>query len=157
MRNAVFFLFALILFALQSKSLAGDASRLSSANSCDAKLSNREHTDCLIAVANNLDLAVAHYVEAKRAAIRKVAADERGTEPNRADLFGNELEEAVRSLERAQASWVAYRDAHCDMIAKLYLDGTGKVAGAAQCSIDLTTLRIRELWTGPGSGLPAPN
>jgi len=157
MRKKVLYLFILVPFVTHDISLAGESSLLPSAKSCDAKPSNRELTDCLIAVANSLDIALARYVEAKRAAIRKVAADVRRSEPDRAGLFENELNEAVRNLERAQASWVAYRDAHCDMVARLYLDGTGKAAGAAQCSIELTTLRIRELWPGPGYGLPAPS
>jgi uncharacterized protein YecT (DUF1311 family) len=89
------------------------------------------------------------YVEAKRSDIRKSAAAE-------SPPFAAELEGAINSLERAQAAWISYRDAHCDMVEELYLNGTGKAAGGAQCVIDLTKLRIRELWVR-GSGLPEPN
>jgi uncharacterized protein YecT (DUF1311 family) len=108
-------------------------------------------------VAKKLDLLLARYVEAKRTDIRKYAADVRKIELDRADLFTRELEDAVRSLERAQTSWVAYREAHCGMIARLYLDGTLKGAAEVKCSIDLTMMRIRELWAGARSGLPDPN
>ena len=156
MRNVRIFPFALILFAIQDFALAKEPSTLG-ASSCDTKLSNYELTACLNAVAKKLDLFLERYVEAKRADIRKYAADIRKIEPDRADLFASELEDAVRSLERAQTSWVAYRDAHCGMIARLYLDGTGKGAAELKCSIDLTRIRIRELWAGPRSGLPDPN
>jgi uncharacterized protein YecT (DUF1311 family) len=149
MRNVSIYLFALILFAMHNKSLASDPLTLPSLRSCDAKLSNRETAECLDSVATKLDLILPRYVEAKRAGILRVTPAERRLEGDRADLFAIELEEAARSLERAQSSWVAYRDAHCDMVARLYLDGTGRAAGAAQCSIDLTIKRIRELWVGP--------
>jgi uncharacterized protein YecT (DUF1311 family) len=157
MRNVPIYLFALILFAIQNLAFAGEPSTLAGGSSCDTKLSNYELTECLNAVAKKLDLLLARYVEAKRTDIRKYATDVRKIEPDRADLFTGELEDAARSLERAQASWVAYRDAHCDMIARLYLDGTGKSAAEVKCSIDLTIMRIRELWAGPRSGLRDPN
>jgi uncharacterized protein YecT (DUF1311 family) len=157
MRSVPIFLFVLIPFAVQDSALAGEPSTLAGASSCDTKSSNYELTQCLNAVAKKLDLLLARYVEAKRTDIRKYAADVGKNEPERAGLFARELEDAVRSLERAQTSWVAYRDAHCDMIARLYLDGTGKGAAEVKCSIDLTVMRIRELWTGPHSGLPDPN
>jgi len=157
MRNVPIYLFAMILFAIQDLALARAPSTLAGASSCDTKLSNYELTECLNAVAKKLDLLLERYVEAKRTDIRKYAADVRKIEPDRADLFTGELEDAVRSLERAQTSWVAYRDAHCGMIARLYLDGTGKGAAELKCSIDLTMMRIQELRAGPRSGLPDPN
>jgi len=157
MRNVPIFLFALNLFAIQDLALSTEPSKLAGTSSCDTKLSNYELTACLNAVAKKLDLLLEHYVEAKRTDIQKYAADVRKTEPDRADLFAVELDDAVRSLERAQTSWIAYRGAHCGMIAKLYLDGTGKGAAELKCSIDLTRMRIRELWVGPRSGLPDPN
>ena len=157
MRNVPIYLFSLILFAIQDSTLAKEPSTLAGVSSCDTELSNYELTQCLSAAAKKLDLLVARYVESKRTDIRKYAAEVGKIEPDRADLFARELEDAVRSLERAQTSWVAYRDAHCGMIATLYLDGTGKGAAEWKCSIDLTMMRIRELWTGPRSGLPDPN
>jgi uncharacterized protein YecT (DUF1311 family) len=157
MRSVPVYLFALIFFVTQDFALAREPSTLAGASSCDPKLSNYELTQCLNAVAKKLDLLLVRYVEAKRTDIRKYAADVGKTEPDRADLLARELEDAVRSLERAQTSWVAYRDAHCDMIARLYLDGTGKGAAELKCSIDLTMVRMQELWTGADSGLPDPN
>ena len=138
-------------------SLANEPSTLPDERACNAKLSNREVAECLLSVAEKLNLILPRYVEAKRAKILRYTPADRKIDGDRADLFAIELEEAARSLERAQASWIAYRDAHCDMIERLYLDGTGKAVGAAQCSIDLTKTRIRELWPGPSSGLPDPN
>jgi uncharacterized protein YecT (DUF1311 family) len=77
-------------------------------------------------------------------------------EPGSSELFANELESAIGNLERAQSSWKLYRDAHCEMMAELYLGASGRAAGEAQCLIDLTTERIRELDVY-GSGLPKPS
>jgi uncharacterized protein YecT (DUF1311 family) len=55
-------------------------------------------------------------------------------------------EAVINSLEHAQTSWRAYRDAHCDMVAELFMNGSGKAVGGFVCTIDLTRLRIHELW-----------
>ena len=80
----------------------------------------------------------------------------RKNESDSSELFANEFETAIGNLERAQSSWKSYRDAHCEMVAELYLNGSGRAAGEAQCIIDLTTQRIRELDVY-GSGLPKPD
>jgi uncharacterized protein YecT (DUF1311 family) len=157
MRNVPIYVLALILFAIPDLALTGEPSTLAGTSACNTRLSNYELTQCLSAVAKKLDLLLPRYVEAKRTDIRKYAADMGKIEPDRADLLTRELEDAVRSLERAQTSWVAYRDAHCGMIARMYLDGTGKGAAELKCSIEHTMMRIRELWAGPRSGLPDPN
>lgn len=157
MRIVSIYLLALNCFAVPYLAWTCEPSPLAGASACDTKISNYDLTQCLSAVAKKLDLLVPRYVDAKRTDIRKYEADAGKTEPDRAHLFARELENAVRSLERAQTSWVAYRDAHCDMIARLYLDGTRKGAAELRCSINFTVMRIRELWAGPSSGLPDPN
>jgi uncharacterized protein YecT (DUF1311 family) len=73
------------------------------------------------------------------------------------DLAAQDLNEALSSLDHAQTSWRSYRDAHCDMVAELYTNGSGKAVGEAMCIIDLTKLRIHELWEiGGYPGLPEP-
>ena len=64
---------------------------------------------------------------------------------------------ALPNMNHAQTSWRSYRDAHCDMIAALYTNGSGKAVGEAMCIIDLSRLRIRELWEiGGYPCLPEP-
>jgi Lysozyme inhibitor LprI len=106
-------------------------------------------SEALASVADALEPLLQKYFEAKRSNIRKSEAGE-------SEFFANELKNAISSLERAQSSWKYYRDAHCEMVAELYLNGSGRAAAEAQCIIDLTRLRIRELAVY-GSGLPEPN
>jgi uncharacterized protein YecT (DUF1311 family) len=158
MRNVHLYLSALMISGFQSKALASDPSTLPDARACQRLLSHQEVVECLGSVTEKLELILPRYVEAKRAAILRYPPAERKNDgEERAALFAMTLEQAARSLERAQAAWLTYRDAPCDMVAKLYLDGTGAADGWATCLIDLTMGRIRELWSGPGSGLPDPN
>jgi uncharacterized protein YecT (DUF1311 family) len=135
--------------------LANEPSKFPSAETCKAASSNLEVTRCLGSVADELESLLPKYLDAKRADIRKTESELRRNEPDSSVLFENELESAIRNLERAQSSWKSYRDAHCEMSGELYLNGSGRAAGEAQCLIDLTTARIRELDVY-GSGLPKP-
>jgi uncharacterized protein YecT (DUF1311 family) len=135
--------------------LANERSTFPSAAICKGTLSNLEVTHCLGSVADALESLLPKYLETKRAMIRKMESDMRKSEPDSSELFAYELESAISNLERAQASWKSYRDAHCEMMGELYLNGSGRAAGEAQCFIDLTTERIRELDVY-GGGLPKP-
>jgi uncharacterized protein YecT (DUF1311 family) len=111
-----------------------------------------EATDCLSSVAEALEPILQRYYEAARSSIQRQAAEEQG-------IIADDLHEAISSLEHAQSSWRAYRDAHCDMVAELFMNGSGKAAGGFVCTIDLTRLRIHELWESGGflpRSLPEP-
>jgi uncharacterized protein YecT (DUF1311 family) len=140
---------ALFLLAMSCACFAKNPAAMPSAEKCKA-LPNMEAADCLSKFATDLDPILQQYYEAARAHIRKLAADER-------DLAAQDLNQALSSLDHAQASWRSYRDAHCDMIAELYTNGSGKGVGEAICIIDLSRLRIHELWEiGGYPGLPEP-
>ena len=141
---------ALIPLAVSGVCLAANRSLMPSAEKCKA-LPNMEAADCLSAVANALEPILNDYYQAARASIQKTAIAERG-------IVADELNEAVGNLEQAQASWRSYRDGHCDMVGKLYTNGSGKAAGEATCIIEHTRFRIHELWEFGGlRDLPEPH
>jgi uncharacterized protein YecT (DUF1311 family) len=140
---------ALTALAVSGVCLAADRSAIPSAEKCKA-LPNMEAADCLSAVAGALEPILNDYYQAARASIQKAAMAEQG-------ITADELNEAIGKLEQAQASWRAYRDAHCDMVGKLYTNGSGKAVGEAMCIIEHTRFRIHELWEFGGlRGLPQP-
>lgn len=142
---------ALVLFTLGSTCFAGQPIAMPSANKCYA-LQNAEATNCLFSVAEALEPILQRYYEAARSSIETRAAEEHA-------IIADDLHEAISDLEHAQSSWRAYRDAHCAMVSELFMNGSGKAAGGAQCTIDLTRLRIHELWESGGfqpSNLPEP-
>jgi len=141
----------LFFLAVSGPCLAVQPVAIPSAKKCYA-LPNAEAVDCLSSVAEALEPILQRYYEAARSSIQKQAAEEQ-------DNIADDLHEAINSLEHAQTSWRAYRDAHCDMVAELFMNGSGKAAGGFECTIDLTRLRIHELWEYGGflpRGLPEP-
>ena len=147
---------ALALLAMNMHCLANGRATFPSAEMCKSASSNLEVTHCLGSVADALEALLPKYLEAKRASIRQMQSDMRKDEPDSSALFESELESAISNLERAQSLWKSYRDAHCEMLGELYLNGSGRAAGEAQCFIELTTERIRELDVY-GGDLPKPN
>ena len=138
---------ASFFFAMTEPCLAVQQVALPTATQC----SNVQGTDCLSAVAQALELILQRYYEAARSSIQGQVAKEGGS--------AEDLRQAIRSLEHAQASWRAYRDVHCDMVAYLFMNGSGKTDGGLTCTIDLTRLRIHELWETGGfqpRSLPEP-
>jgi uncharacterized protein YecT (DUF1311 family) len=139
----------LLLSAKSGTCLAANSVAMPNSDQCKT-LPNMESASCLAGVADALDRVLTQYYEAARSSMRKGAADRQG-------IAGQDLSEAVDSLQQAQSSWKSYRKAHCDMVALLYTVGSGKAAGEAMCLIDLTKHRIRELWEIGGlTGLPEP-
>ena len=142
---------ALLLFTVRGSCLAGQPGAMPSSKQC-YELPNAEATSCLFSVAEALEPILQRYYEAARSSIQRRATDEQ-------DIIANDLHKAISDLEQAQSSWRAYRDAHCDMVADLFMNGSGKAAGGVQCTIDLTRLRIHELWESGGfqpRNLPEP-
>jgi uncharacterized protein YecT (DUF1311 family) len=142
---------ALLLFTLGSPCLAGQPVAMPSATKCYA-LPNAEATNCLFSVAEALEPILQRYYEAALSSIERRAAEEQ-------DNIAADLHKGVSDLEHAQSSWRAYRDAHCDMVSELFMNGSGRAAGGVQCTIDLTRLRIHELWESGGfqpRNLPEP-
>ena len=142
---------ALLLFTLGSPSLAGQLAAMPSASKCYA-LPNAEATNCLFSVAEALEPILQRYYEAARSSIEKRSAEEQ-------DIIADDLHKAVSDLKHAQSSWKAYRDAHCDMVFELFMNASGRAASGVQCTIDLTRLRIHELWESGGfqpRNLPEP-
>jgi uncharacterized protein YecT (DUF1311 family) len=140
---------ALTIFAVSGACPAANRSPMPSAEKCKA-LPNMEAADCLGTVVSALEPILDEYYQAARVAIQKSALAEQG-------IIADELNEANGNLEQAQASWKAYRDAHCDMVGKLYTIGSGKAVGEAMCIIEHTRFRIHELWESGGSrSLPEP-
>ncbi len=142
---------ALLLFTVRDSCLAGQPGAMPSSKQC-YELPNAEATSCLFSVAEALEPILQRYYEAARSSIQRRATDEQ-------DIIANDLHKAISDLEQAQSSWRAYRDAHCDMVADLFMNGSGKAAGGVQCTIDLTRLRIHELWESGGfqpRNLPEP-
>jgi uncharacterized protein YecT (DUF1311 family) len=141
---------AVTLLAVSGACLADNRYLMPSAEKCKA-LPNMQAANCLGAVVAALEPVLNDYYEGAHASIRKWAMTEQG-------IVAQDLNEAIRSLERAQASWKAYRDAHCDMVGELFTNGSGKAVGEAMCDIDLTRFRIHELWESSGArDLPEPN
>jgi uncharacterized protein YecT (DUF1311 family) len=131
--------------------LAEQPVTLPTATKCYA-LSNVQATDCLSSVVESLEPILQRYYEAARSSIREQAAHEEGP-------IADDLKQAISSLEHAQSTWRAYRDAHCDMVADLFMNGSGKAGGGFECTIDLTRVRIHELWQFGGflpRSLPEP-
>lgn len=52
----------------------------------------------------------------------------------------------VTSIDRGQAAWLAYRDAHCNSVYAMYRDGSISGAMHLGCSLQLTTERTHRLW-----------
>lgn len=52
---------------------------------------------------------------------------------------------AVPALESAHASWLAYRDAHCDYVGSTFGGGSGTGIGIISCKIELGRDRAEEL------------
>lgn len=52
---------------------------------------------------------------------------------------------AVPALEKGQAAWSAYRDAHCDFVGATFGGGSGTGIAIASCRIELGRSRVREL------------
>ena len=142
---------AFFFLAMAGPCVAVSPVAIPSTEKCNA-LSNAEAADCLSSVAGALEPILQRYYEAARSSIRRQAADEQG-------IIADDLNEAISSLEHAQSSWRAYRDAHCDMVAELFMNGSGKAVGELVCTVDLTRLRIHELWQSGGflpRSLPEP-
>jgi uncharacterized protein YecT (DUF1311 family) len=132
----------LLFLAASGPCVAVEPVAIPNAKKCYA-LPNAEAADCLSSVAEALEPILQQYYEAARSSIQRQAAEEK-------DNIADDLHEAINSLEHAQTSWRAYRDAHCDMVAELFMNGSGKAAGELVCTIDLTRLRIHELWESGG-------
>lgn len=142
---------ALLFFTLGSHCLAGQPVAIPSTAKCYG-LPNAEATNCLFSVAEALEPILQRYYEEARSSIESRTAEEH-------DIIADDLRKAISDLEHAQSSWRAYRDAHCDMVSELFMNGAGKAAGGVQCTIDLTRLRIHELWESGGfqpRNLPEP-
>jgi uncharacterized protein YecT (DUF1311 family) len=142
---------AFFFFAMGGPCPAAQQVGMPSAEKCNA-LPNAEAAACLSSVAEALEPVLQRYYDAAQSSIRRRAAEEQ-------DVIADDLNEAIRSLEHAQSSWRAYRDAHCDMVAYLFMNGSGKAVGEFTCTIDLTRLRIHELWQSGGflpRSLPEP-
>jgi uncharacterized protein YecT (DUF1311 family) len=151
MGKAIAAVSALLLFTSGSSCLAGQPVAMPSAKTCYAR-PNAEATTCLFSVAEALEPILQRYYEAARTSVERRAAEEQ-------DIIADDLHKAISDLEHAQSSWRAYRDAHCDMVSELFMNGSGKAAGGVQCTIDLTRLRIHELWESGGfqpRNLPEP-
>jgi uncharacterized protein YecT (DUF1311 family) len=118
---------ALLLFTLGSPCLAGQPVAMPSATKCYA-LPNAEATNCLFSVAEALEPILQRYYEAALSSIERRAAEEQ-------DNIAADLHKGVSDLEHAQSSWRAYRDAHCDMVSELFMNGSGRAAGGVQCTI----------------------
>jgi hypothetical protein len=86
-------------------------------------------------VAETLEPILQQYYEAARSSIQKQAALEKGP-------IAGDLKLAISSLEHAQSSLRAYRDAHCDMVADRFMNGSGKADGGFVCTIDLAQLTL---------------
>jgi uncharacterized protein YecT (DUF1311 family) len=54
---------------------------------------------------------------------------------------------AIAKLRKAEAAWIAYRDAECDAVSQRWTPGT--IAGTEQlgCKTRLTRERTRAIWT----------
>jgi len=142
---------ALFFLAMSGPCLAVDAVALPTPRECYA-LPNAQGTDCLASVVEGLEPILQQYYDAALSSIRRQAALEEGP-------IADDLKRAITSLEHAQSAWRAYRDAHCDMVADLFMNGSGKADGGFVCTIDLTRLRIHELWQFGGfqpRSLPEP-
>ncbi len=142
---------ALLLFTLGNHCLAEQPVAMPSATKC-YKLPNAEVTSCLFSVAEALEPMLQRYYEEARSSIEGRVAEEKG-------IIADDLHRAINDLEQAQSSWRAYRDAYCDMVSELFMNGSGRAAGGVQCTIDLTRLRIHELWEFGGfqpRNLPEP-
>jgi uncharacterized protein YecT (DUF1311 family) len=136
------------LTVVESTQPLQDGSPIPDADKCDV-LPNVVATSCLGNVAYALEPVLSEYYEVARASMRRSAAAAPG-------FAADDLNEAVVNLERAQAAWRAYRDAHCAMVADLYINGSGRAAGESTCAIRLTRSRIHELWEAGGFFLPEP-
>ena len=132
----------LLFLAVSGPCVAAQPVAIPDVKKCYA-LPNAEAADCLSSVAEALEPILQRYYEAARSSIQRQAAEEQ-------DIIANDLHEAINSLAHAQTSWRAYRDAHCDMVAELFMNGSGKAVGELVCTIDLTRVRIHELWESGG-------
>jgi len=57
-----------------------------------------------------------------------------------------EESEAAAALDRAQASWLAYRDADCNAVFELYAQGTIRGPMGGGCKLIRTQRRIHDIW-----------
>lgn len=52
----------------------------------------------------------------------------------------------IESIDKAQQSWLAYRQEHCSSIYNIWRDGTIRSIMGYSCSIRMTQLRTHQIW-----------
>ena len=57
-----------------------------------------------------------------------------------------ENDEVVASIEKAQQSWLVYRQDQCSSIYNIWKDGTIRSIMGLSCSIRMTKLRTHQIW-----------
>lgn len=96
-----------------------------------------EIKDCLAATEQRVEVALATAL--------RIAGD-RAAELDR--VTGREV--AVPALQQSQASWRAYREAHCNFVGATFGGGSGTGIGIRDCRITLTRRRIGDLLDAGG-------
>ncbi len=61
-----------------------------------------------------------------------------------------------KALDRGQAAWLTYRNAHCDSIVATYGTGSGGPLAGFKCEADLTKDRVKQLRKDFSDSLRAP-
>ncbi|HEX9174104.1 MAG TPA: lysozyme inhibitor LprI family protein [Telluria sp.] len=88
----------------------------------------QDEMECLSAEMDKAGKKLADYLSAAKA---RIAADE---------IKGIKL-------DAAQAEWLRYRTAHCRDVYQYWIDGTYRDRASAQCVLDLTRARTRDIWS----------
>lgn len=98
--------------------------------------STPEVNACGKAYADRAERELARYVAAARKEVAETAAGS----------TGQEAKGALKSFDKAQAAWVAYRKAECDAVYDAWSDGTIRGAMFEGCMSDVTKARSLAIW-----------
>lgn len=110
---------SLILFSISAPLLAAD--------DCSNATTTYDMGVCMTEQLEQQEVTLQHYLAEARARYA-------------------ENEEVVASIEKAQQSWLVYRQDQCSSIYNIWKDGTIRSIMGLSCSIRMTKLRTHQIW-----------
>lgn len=102
---------------------------------------NPAYTACLMKELDRLTPVMERYVRETREGLRTTAA---AAATEGAGYSAESYTEALEQFGIAQALWLAFREAHCEMMAK-QITGSGAGAAPYRCKVQLTYERLRQI------------
>lgn len=123
-----------VLAAAASLAAAPPAEPAGPAPKCPGE-STIEINDCQSAVLAKAEGELKRYLAEARKRLQSEAADDAGAA------------KALAQIDKAQAAWMAYREAECGALYDYWSSGTIRNTIALTCEIDLTRARTHTVWS----------